>query len=269
MTAVDIAAFVEKLADAASETILPFFRTALGTEDKNVGGMFDPVTEADHAAEAAMRRIIEETFPHHGIIGEEFGSVRTDAEYVWVLDPIDGTKSFLAGLPIWGTLIGLLRNGEPTYGLMVQPFTGERFVGDRLGAVWRGPAPGSSPNRKLTERKLYTRDCPSLAKATLMTTSPLLYSEPKLVSFRRVEAKVRLSRYGADCYAFAMLAAGQVDCVIEAAVQTYDIAPLIPIIEGAGGIVSTWAGESAAGGGDVVACGGEALHAEVLRLLAD
>jgi histidinol phosphatase-like enzyme (inositol monophosphatase family) len=263
MTAVDFAAFVEKLADIAGETILPFFRTAIGAEDKNVGGMFDPVTEADHAAEAAMRRLIQDTFPNHGIIGEEFGSIRTDAEFVWVLDPIDGTKSFIAGLPIWGTLIGLLRNGTPTYGLMVQPFTNERFLGDGHHALWRGPGVG----HKLTERKLRTRACPNLSRATLMTTSPLLYSAEKLEAFRRVEAKARLSRYGADCYAFAMLAAGHVDCVIESDVKTYDIAPLIPIIEGAGGIVTRWDGASAVGGGDVVASCDAQIHEEVTRLL--
>jgi len=263
MTAVDFAAFVETLATIAGETILPFFRTTLGAEDKNVGGMFDPVTEADHAAEAAMRRRIQETFPQHGIIGEEFGSMRADADYVWVLDPIDGTKSFIAGLPMWGTLIGLLHQGNPTYGMMVQPFTQERFVGDGRGASWRGPG----PSHKLIERKLRARPCQSLGKATLMTTSPLLYTDEKRRAFERVEGKVRLSRYGCDCYAFAMLAAGHVDCVIESGVQTYDIAPLIPIIEGAGGIVTRWDGGSAVRGGDVVACGDKTLHREVLALL--
>lgn len=263
MTAVDFAAFVEKLADTAGDMILPFFRTALGAEDKNVGGMFDPVTEADHAAEAAMRRLIEQTFPHHGIIGEEFGSVRSDAEYVWVLDPIDGTKSFIAGMPIWGSLIGLLHNGAPTYGMMVQPFTRERFIGDGAGAVWRGPG----RNHAIVERKLATRICSNLSKATLMTTSPLLYSDAKLAAFRRVEAKTRLSRYGGDCYAFAMLAAGHVDCVIESGLKTYDIAPLMPIVEGAGGIVTDWDGASATGGGDIVACGSARIHDEVLKLL--
>jgi histidinol phosphatase-like enzyme (inositol monophosphatase family) len=263
MTTVDFAAFVEKLGDIASDTILPFFRTALDADDKNPGGLFDPVTEADHAAEAAMRRLIQETFPHHGIIGEEFGSVRSDAEYVWVLDPIDGTKSFIAGMPIWGSLIGLLHNGSPTYGMMVQPFTRERFIGDGGGALWRGPG----LHHKLTERKLTTRICDGIGTATLMTTCPLFFSEAKLISFRRVEAKMRLSRYGGDCYAFAMLAAGHVDCVIEADLQTYDIAPLIPIIEGAGGIVTDWDGASPTRGGDIVACGDARMHEEVLRLL--
>jgi len=265
MTAVDFAAFVEKLADIAGDMILPFFRTALGAEDKNVGGMFDPVTEADHAAEAAMRRLIELTFPHHGIIGEEFGSVRSDAEYVWVLDPIDGTKSFIAGMPIWGSLIGLLHNGRPTYGMMVQPFTRERFIGDGTGAVWRGPG----LNHALVERKLVTRLCGGLAKATLVTTSPLYFTEAKLAAFRRVEAKARMSRYGGDCYAFAMLAAGHVDCVIESGLKTYDIAPLKPIIDGAGGVVTNWEGGDPTGGGDIVASSGPRLHEEALRLLRD
>jgi histidinol phosphatase-like enzyme (inositol monophosphatase family) len=264
MTAVDFAAFVEKLADVASTTLLPFFRTSIGAEDKNRGGMFDPVTEADRAAEAAMRRVIAATFPHHGLIGEEFGNERPEADYVWVLDPIDGTKSFIAGVPTWGTLIGLMHKGRPIYGMMVQPFTRERFSGDCRSTRWRGPG----LDHALTERRLFTRPCPALAAATLMTTSPLLYTPEKLVAFRRVEAEVRLSRYGCDCYAFAMLAAGHVDCVIEAGVQPYDIAPLVPIIEGAGGVVTTWSGGDAARAGDVVATGDPSLHEAVLKLLS-
>jgi histidinol phosphatase-like enzyme (inositol monophosphatase family) len=263
MTAVDFAAFVGKLADIAAETILPFFRTALGAENKNFGGAFDPVTEADHAAEAAMRRLIVDTFPHHGVIGEELGSIRTNADYVWVLDPIDGTKSFIAGLPTWGTLIGLLHKGAPTYGMMVQPFTRERFIGDGGGAVWRG----LGHDRETVERKLKTRVCQDIAKATLLTTSPLLYEKSKLEAFRRVEREVRLSRYGGDCYAFAMLAAGHVDSVIESGLKIYDIAPLVPIIEGAGGIVTSWDGGSPTDGGDVLASGCQHLHETVLKLL--
>lgn len=265
MTAVDFAAFVGRLADIASETILPFFRTALRADDKNVGGPFDPVTEADHAAEAAMRRLITETFPNHGVIGEEFGSVRPDADYVWVLDPIDGTKSFIAGLPTWGSLIGLLHKGAPTYGILVQPFTRERFIGDGEGAVWRG----IGADHQITKRKLVTRFCAELGEATLLTTSPLLFSEKKLAAFRRVESKTRLSRYGGDCYGYAMVAAGHVDCVIESGLKIYDIAPLIPIIEGAGGIVTTWDGGGAAQGGDIVASGCAPLHEAVLTLLRD
>jgi myo-inositol-1(or 4)-monophosphatase len=263
MTAVDFAAFVERLADVAGETILPFFRTQIGAEDKSRGGMFDPVTEADRAAESAMRRLIGEYFPAHGIIGEEFGAHQEEAEYVWVLDPIDGTKSFIAGMPMWGTLIGLLHNGQPTYGMMVQPFTRERFVGDCVGARWCGPG----HDHAIIERKLRARSCADLSRATLMTTSPLLYTPPKLEAFRRLEEKARLSLYGCDCYAFAMLAAGNVDCVIESGVQTYDIAPLIPIVEGAGGKVTSWDGGSAVRGGDVIASGDARVHEAALKLL--
>ena len=264
MTAVDLAAFIEQLADVAGRTVLPFFRTAIGAEDKSGGGAFDPVTEADRAAEAAMRRLIRATFAQHGIVGEEFADDRADAEYVWVLDPIDGTKSFISGIPTWGCLIGLIHNGRPIYGVMTQPFTRELFIGDGEVATWRGPGLDHTP----TQRKLHTRACPSLARATLMTTSPLLYSAPALAAFRRVEQAVRLSRYGFDCYAFAMLAAGHVDCVIEAGVKTYDIAPLMPIIEGAGGIITTWTGGNAARGGDVIAAGDRRVHAAALELLA-
>ena len=256
MTAVDFAGFVEKLGDAASEAILPFFRTTLGAEDKNSGGPFDPVTEADRAAEVAMRRMIERTFPAHGIVGEEFGSVRADADYVWVLDPIDGTKSFISGLPTWGVLIGLMVKGRPTYGTMIQPFTGERFVGDGGSSTWHGLGPRKTPER----RRLATRRCDSLAAATVMTTSPLLYADDKLAALRRLEAGARLVRYGCDCYAFAMLAAGHVDCVVESGLKPYDIVALVPIIEGAGGVVTTWDGGSPAAGGDVIAAGDRRLH---------
>lgn len=266
MTAVDLTAFIEKLADVAGQTILPFFRTAIGTEDKSSGGgPFDPVTEADRAAEVAMRRLIRETFTHHGIIGEEFGIDLDQADYVWVLDPIDGTKSFISGFPTWGTLIGLLHQGRPIYGAMAQPFTREYFFGDGKTATWRGPA---GHDAKLTQRKLYVRTCETLSRATLLTTSPLLYPPDDLEKFRRVERAVRLSRYGYDCYAFAMLAAGHVDCVIEAGVKAYDIAPLIPIVEGAGGVVTTWTGEDAAAGGNVIASGDRRLHDAALALLA-
>ena len=263
MTTVDFVAFVERLADLASQTLLPFFRTALLAEDKSAGGPFDPVTEADRAAKAALRHLITATFPGHGIIGEEFEPVQIEADYVWVLDPIDGTKSFIAGLPLWGTLIGLLHKGRPVYGMMVQPFTRERFSGDGKSAVWRGPG----FDHEMSERKLFTRPCERLGQATLMTTSPLLYSAAKLESFRRVERRARLSRYGGDCYAFGMLAAGHVDCVIESGVNIYDIAPLVPIIQGAGGVITCWDGSDPTQGGDVIAACCKPLHDEILNLL--
>ncbi len=155
MTAVDFVPFVERLAKVSGEAIMPFFRTAFAMEDKSCGGVFDPVTEADRGAEAAMRRLIAEVFPHHGVIGEEFGAQGQDAEYVWVLDPIDGTKSFIAGLPLWGTLIGLLHKGSPCYGLMHQPFTREKFFGDGEAAHWTGRgANGETSTRRLLTRVL-------------------------------------------------------------------------------------------------------------------
>src|SRR5246127_1657777 len=156
MTAVDFAAFVDELATVAGETILPFFRTALNVRDKGGPGSFDPVTAADHAAESAMRALIRRTFPGHGIVGEEFGSERADAEYVWFLDPIDGTKSFISGMPAWGTLIALTRRGEPVFGMMNQPFIRERFSGDGARAHYLGPA---------GERDLRIRVCASLSEA--------------------------------------------------------------------------------------------------------
>ena len=258
MTAVDFAAFVDRLADTAGEAILPFFRTSLSIEDKSGGARFDPVTAADRAAEQAMRELIRRTFPEHGIIGEEFGAERTDAEYVWVLDPIDGTKSFIAGMPAWGTLIALTRFGEPVYGMMHQPFTRERFTGDGGAARYRGPA-GS--------RDLRVRPCEDLAKALLFTTSPLLMNEADRACFARVEDAVRLSRYGGDCYAYCMLAAGHIDLVIETELKAHDVVPLIPIVTGAGGVITTWDGAGAERGGRVVVAGDARVHAAALALL--
>jgi len=258
MTAIDFAAFVDELAGVAGETIRPFFRTALGVENKSRSGDFDPVTAADRAAEAAMRALIKRTFPAHGIVGEEFGAERADAEYVWVLDPIDGTKSFICGLPIWGTLIGLTRGGESIYGMMHQPFTGEYFIGDGKAARYRGPA---------GDRALRTRTCGALADAVLMTTSPLLMQETDRSSFAKVEQAVRLSRYGGDCYAYCVLAAGHVDLLIETELKPHDVLPLIPIIEGAGGVITTWEGGRPHDGGRVIAAGDKRVHAQAMALL--
>jgi myo-inositol-1(or 4)-monophosphatase len=258
MTAIDFAAFVDRLASVSGETIRPFFRTALGVENKSLAGGFDPVTAADRAAEVAMRTLIKKTFPAHGIIGEELGAERADAEYVWVLDPIDGTKSFICGLPAWGTLIALTRRGEPIYGMMHQPFTSEHFTGDGSAARYRGPA---------GDRALRVRHCTTLAEAVLLTTSPLLMQDADRACFQRVEQAVRLSRYGGDCYAYCMLAAGHIDLVIETELKPYDILPLIPIIEGAGGIVTTWENGRALDGGRIIAAGDKRVHAAAMEVL--
>ena len=270
MTAVDFAAFVDRLAQVSGDVILPFFRSAIGAEDKSRGGLFDPVTEADRGAEAAMRRLIAQTFPAHGVIGEEYGQERPDAEYVWVLDPIDGTKSFISGLPTWGTLIGLMHRGKPVYGMMAQPFTRERYFGDgararvRSLAVSRGDAPPS----EWTTRGLRVRACAGLAEATVMTTNPsLIRAEADRRAYGRVEAAARLVRYGGDCYAYCALAGGFVDLIVETNLKPHDVVALVPIIEGAGGVIATWEGGDAAKGGRIIAAGDRRVYEEARRLL--
>ena len=260
MTAIDFAAFVDELAAVSGETIRPFFRSALGVENKSHTGGFDPVTAADRAAEAAMRALIKRTFPEHGVVGEELGADRPDAEYVWVLDPIDGTKSFICGLPAWGTLIALTRNGVPIYGMMHQPFTREHFSGDGRGAHYRGPA---------GDRALQVRPCAELRDAIMLTTSPLLMNEADRQAFRRVEKEVRLSRYGGDCYAYCVLAAGHVDLLIETELKPHDVLALIPIIEGAGGIMTTWDNGRPHNGGRIIAAGDKRVHAQAMALLTE
>jgi myo-inositol-1(or 4)-monophosphatase len=205
-----------------------------------------------------MRALIRRDFPEHGILGEEYGSERADAEYVWVLDPIDGTKSFIAGMVAWGTLIGLTRLGEPVFGMMHQPFTRERFSGDGGAAGYRGP---------VGNRDLRVRACGSIGDALMFTTSPLLMNEPDRAAFKRVEDKVKLSRYGGDCYAYCMLAAGQIDLIIETELKPHDVVALIPIVSGAGGIMTTWENGPAQAGGRIVVAGDKRVHAAALELL--
>ncbi|WP_342149857.1 histidinol-phosphatase [Methylorubrum sp. SB2] len=261
MSVVDLARFMEDLAIQSGAAILPFFRAHFGLDDKShgTGHAFDPVTEADRAAEVVMRRMIQDRFPGHGILGEEFGAERTDAECVWVLDPIDGTRAFIAGLPTWGTLIGLTHHGAAVRGLMHQPYLQERFLGDGKSATVRSPK---------GERPLHTRRCDALSSAILATTDPRLFAEGEEGErYRAVEGAVKMSRYGADCYAYCMLAAGQIDLVVEAGLKPYDIVALIPIVEGAGGVVTAWDGGPATGGGRIVAAGSPRLHEAALKRL--
>lgn len=253
-----LAAFLDRLANAASDSIMPHFRANLAVEDKG-SDRFDPVTAADRDAELAMRKLIKASFPDHGIVGEEFGPEREDADFVWVLDPIDGTRSFISGLPVWGTLIGLIKDGKPLLGMMAQPFTGERFAGDGSRAWYTGPG---------GPRPLSARPCPTLDRATLFTTSPALFNPADRADYDRIEAAARFARYGTDCYAYCMVAGGHADAVIESELKAYDIVALIPIIEGAGGRVSDWSGGSAAAGGRIVATGDPRLHAAILDLLS-
>ncbi|WP_075217795.1 histidinol-phosphatase [Mongoliimonas terrestris] len=254
----DWAPFFHTLADAAGAAALPYFRTRMVVDNKEAAA-FDPVTEADKAAEVAIRDLVTAHHPTHGILGEEFGDDSGSADYVWVVDPIDGTRAFISGLPVWGTLIGLKRAGRPVFGMMAQPFTGERYFGDGTTATYTGPG-GPAPLR--------TRPCADLASATLLTTTPALFQGAEQAAYRRVEERVRLVRYGCDCYAYCMVAGGHVDLVIEAGLKPFDIMALIPVIEGAGGVITNWEGGSAIDGGRVVAAGDARVHAAALEMLA-
>ena len=247
-------AFAEELADAAALAIQPYFRSTLEVSDKG-GHLFDPVTVADKAAEQAMRELILSRYPTHGILGEEDEAVAGSSPLTWVLDPIDGTRAFITGLPLWGTLIALNDGHRPVLGVMNQPFTAERYIGTPAGA-WRNGT------------RLQTRPCRDLSTATLMCTTPDMFQKPEQrTAFESVAGQARLLRYGGDCYAYCMLASGFVDAIVEAALQPYDIQALIPIIEGAGGVVSAWDGGPADNGGAVVACGDPHLHKQLVAML--
>lgn len=254
----DMKAFLRELAAAAAAQTLPRFRQASSITNKLAGG-FDPVTEADREAERAIRSLIGARFPHHGVVGEEFGVTNPDSEEIWVIDPIDGTRAFISGLPLWGTLVGLTVEGKAVAGMMSQPFTGETFLADADGATYDGPG---GPLR------LRTRATTRLADATLCTTTPALFSGDKRVAYDRLESMVRLARYGTDCYAYCMLAAGHVDLVVEIGLQPYDIVALVPIIEQAGGVVTGADGGPAERGGEIVAAASPELHAAALEALA-
>lgn len=243
-------AFFEEIAETAAAATLPYFRANLVIDNKVVGG-FDPVTEADKGAERAIRAIIERDYPADGIHGEEYGLVRENAARRWVIDPVDGTRAFICGLPVWGTLVGLTKNNIAIAGLMAQPFTGETFIADGKRAVrqWHG----QSANLRVS-------DCKNLNDAKMFTTSPHLFKGEMRGRLDALETRVKLSRYGTDCYAFAMLAAGFADLVIEPGLQPYDIVALIPLIEQAGGIVTTFEGARAENGGNVIAAATLELH---------
>lgn len=249
--------FLRRVADAAAAQTLPRFRQPGQVSNKLDAG-FDPVTEADREAERAIRALINAEFPDHGILGEEFGAENTDREHVWVIDPIDGTRSFISGVPLWGTLVGLLRNGDAVAGMMAQPFTGELFYANETGAHYEGRGASLPLKTRATER---------IADATLCTTTPALFKDGFKTSFERLESACRLSRYGTDCYAYCMLAAGHVDLVVEIGLQVYDIAALIPIIEKAGGMVTNWDGGPAEQGGGIVAAANPRLHAAAMEML--
>lgn len=246
------------MADAARAAILPHFRAPLDVENKLEAG-FDPVTVADRASEEAMRAVLARHAPDDGILGEEFGETTGVNGRRWVLDPIDGTRAFIAGLPTWTVLIALERGGRPAVGVIDQPHIGERFLG------WPG---GAALSHGGEERPLRTRGTRSLDAAILCTTDAHLFADAEAEAFERVRQKARLCRFGYDAYAYAMLANGGVDLVIESGLQIYDVQAFIPVIEGAGGVVTDWTGGDPSGGGQVIAAGSQALLDEVLPLLA-
>ena len=248
---------------AAADVALPLFRADHGLEDK--GGApglnaFDPVTAADRGAEAAIRRLIGQRFPDHGVIGEEYGEDRPDAEFVWVLDPIDGTRSFIAGLPLWCVLIGLRHQGRPVLGSIGQPY---------LDEVYLGHAGGSRLVSRGASRPLKVRACPKLTDAVISTTDPeACFNGAELGAWTQVRAASRLARLGLDASAYAMVAAGTLDMVIEAGLKSWDIEAAIPVIEGAGGLVTDWRGAPVGqAGGQVVIAGDQACLDEALVAL--
>jgi len=257
--------FLLELNRAAAAAILPLFRADHGLIDKGVAGAagykaFDPVTEADRGAERAIRALIAQRYPDHGVIGEEYGEDRPDAEFVWVLDPVDGTRAFISGLPLWCVLIGLRHEGRPVLGSIGQPY---------LDEVYLGSAAGSRLVARGVERPLKVRPCPKLTDAIIATTDPeACFTGAELGAWTQVRAAARLARLGCDAYAYAMVAAGTMDLVIEAGLKAWDIDAAIPIIEGAGGLTTDWRGRPVGpNGGQIAIAGDRACLEEALVAL--
>ena len=254
----ELIAVAHALADAARGATLAHFRQADLTADSKEDARFDPVTVADRASEAAMRAILAERRPQDAILGEEMGASAGTSGLTWVLDPIDGTRSYLCGTPTWGVLISVADATGPVYGLIDQPYIGERFEGGLGLAQVTGP---------LGCHALKARAPRPLAEAILFTTFPEVGTAEEGAAFRRVAPGARLVRYGTDCYAYALIAAGSIDLVIEAGLQAYDVQAPIAVIEAAGGIVTDWQGGPVHDGGQVLAASCRALHAEAMALL--
>ncbi len=256
----DLIRVAHLLADAARPETLHHFRTADLVTDNKLGEGFDPVTEADRAAEQAMRDVLGRERPDDSILGEEFGHFQGSSDLTWVLDPIDGTRGYISGTPTWGVLISVADKDSPIFGLIDQPYIGERFAGGLGVAELVGPL-GLLPLR--------TRATRDLADATVLTTFPEVGTPDEMRAFQAVSAQVRLTRYGMDCYGYALLAAGQVDLVIEAGLNAYDIQAPIAVIEAAGGVVTDWDGGPAHEGGRALAAANAQIHAAALAVLRD
>ncbi|HEX8239523.1 MAG TPA: inositol monophosphatase family protein [Allosphingosinicella sp.] len=254
------AAFARSLARAARQQTLPGCGGGFeGVENKLTDG-FDPVTEHDRNSERAMRRLIEERFPEHGIAGEELPERPASGRWSWSLDPIDGTRAYVCGLPSWTTLIALLEDGEPVLGVVDVPRLDEVYLGDIRGA-WLGRG-----DRE--ERRLATSGCRRVADARLSTTDPYLFVGAEAEGFERLRRSARLTRYGLDAYGYALVAAGSLDIVAESGLKPHDYHALVPLVRAAGGAVSNWSGGSDLAGGQVVVAASEALLEEACRLLS-
>lgn len=256
-------AIAHRLADAASNQTLAHFRAhGLTTDNKQMGPGFDPVTEADRGAEAAMRAILAEERPNDGVFGEEEARTHGTSGLTWVLDPIDGTRAFISGVPLWGTLIALDDGAQGRIGVIEQPYLQERLTGV-IGA--QNTAYLDRPEGRVP---LSVRACHALSQATMITTDPFLFADEEWAAFQALREHVRLIRYGTDCYGYALLAMGQVDLVVETGLQAYDIASHVPLITAAGGIVTAWDGGDCRWGGQVVAAASAEIHAQALEILA-
>lgn len=254
----DLIATAHELADAARVATLQHFRKADLSADSKETARFDPVTVADRLSEERMRAILAARRPQDGILGEEYGQHAGTSGLTWVLDPIDGTRGYLSGTPTWGVLISVADEVGPIYGLIDQPYIAERFEGGFGVARVVGPQ-GESPLRARAPR--------ALSQAIVMTTFPEVGTPDEGAAFRRVATKAKLVRYGTDCYAYALIAAGTIDLVIEASLQAYDVQAPIAVIEAAGGIVTDWTGGPCHQGGRVLAAANASIHAEALALL--
>ena len=251
----ELVALANSLADAARPIAARYFRTPVTVDDK---ADQSPVTIADREAETAMRTLLDNRVPQHGVFGEEHGAVRTDAEFVWVLDPIDGTKAFITGLPIFGTLIALLHRGVPVLGIIDQPISKERWV----GVVGQGST--------LNGRPIKVRACPGLDKAYMYSTAPQMFDGAAASRHQALAEKTKLFRWGGDCYAYGLLAAGHVDLVVENSLKLYDFAALVPVIKGAGGLITDWRGKDLDmhSDGSVIAAGDPAILTAARKILA-
>lgn len=252
----EFAAFAESMADAVRPLSLGWFRRRLAVDDK---ADESPVTIADREVETALRAHIAERYPTHGIWGEEFGKVNPDAEFVWSVDPIDGTRSFITGHPLWGTLLALLHHGRPVLGVIDIPATGERWVGMH-------DAKGGVREARFGGERCSTSPVTTLAEATVYATSPDIFDADEYAAFERLTSGVQRRRFGGDCYAYGLLASGHVELVMEAGLQTYDYLAVAPVIEAAGGVITDWDGQPLTLGsqGRVLAAGNAALHAAAL-----